>query len=89
LASTRVVTHSGTASPTVDDASRHIAARYELDFASLWWLVEPREGAATLSRIDCRAWDRSLGADVAVVASALLACLRERVAAMGERVAAP
>jgi hypothetical protein len=50
------------AAPAILAASRRIAAWYQLDLATLWWLAGPDGDARTLSRIDCWLWDADAGA---------------------------
>ena len=58
----RTITATDTAPATLD-ASRQVAALYQLDLATVWWLIAVADGTRTLSRVDCWEWDA--GADAA------------------------
>jgi hypothetical protein len=59
------------------DASRRVAARYQLDLATVWWLIGTDDGSRTLARVDCWEWDA--GGDVTDVADAIAAWMAERL----------
>ena len=54
--------------PATLDASRRVAARYQLDLATVWWLIGTDDGSRTLARVDGWEWDA--GGDVTDVAGA-------------------
>ena len=64
------------------DASRRVAARYQLDLATVWWLIGTDDGRRTLARVDCWAWDA--GGDVTDVAEAIAAWMAERLGGPAE-----
>jgi hypothetical protein len=64
------------------DASRRVAARYQLDLATVWWLIGTGDGSRTLARVDC--WERDAGGDVTDVAEAIAAWLAERLGGPAE-----
>lgn len=80
----RTVARTGVA-PAVLAASRRIASGFQLDMATVWWLVSGDDGARTPARIDCWTWDAGLGADSGEVCEAVAAWMSERV----ERVERP
>lgn len=62
----------------VVDASFRIAAWYQLDMATLWWLISHENEEAIVARVDCSTWDRSLFGQIDEVADALLTWVWER-----------
>jgi hypothetical protein len=60
------------------DASRCVAVWYQLDLATVWWLIGPHDGARTLSRID--GWEWGSGDDGTDVAAAIAAWMTKRLA---------
>jgi len=67
------------AAPATLAASRRIASGYQLDMATLWWLIGLDDGARTLARIDCWAWDAGFGADIDEAAEAVAAWMTARL----------
>lgn len=65
--------------PATLAASCAIASRYQLDMATLWWLIGKDDGARTLARIDCWAFDAELAADVHELAEAVVDWMRKRL----------
>jgi hypothetical protein len=68
--------------PATLDASRRVAAWYELDLATVWWLISPDDGPRTLSRID--GWEWGSDDDGTAVAAAIAAWMAERLARPAE-----
>lgn len=60
-------------------ASRRVAAAYQLDLATVSWLVGSRE--TLLAKVDGSSWDGGLGAIADEVAAALVGWLSDRTAA--------
>jgi hypothetical protein len=65
------------ADPALLDASRRVAAWYQLDLATVWWLTGPHDGTRTLSRVD--GWEWGTGDDAADVAGAVAAWMAGRL----------
>jgi hypothetical protein len=65
------------ADPALLDASRRVAAWYQLDLATVWWLTGPHDGARTLARVDGLEW--GAGDDVTDVAAAAAAWMAGRL----------
>ena len=65
--------------PATLAASCGIASWYQLDMATLWWLISKDDGARTLARIDCWAFDAGLDADVPEVAEAVVDWMTQRL----------
>jgi hypothetical protein len=71
--------------PAILDASRRVAAWYQLDLATVWWLAGPHDGAhdgpldgaRTLARVD--GWEWGAGEDAAAVAAAAAAWMAGRL----------
>ena len=79
--------------PALLDASRRVAAWYQLDLATVWWLTDPpdgpldgahegvpdgpHDGPRTLARVD--GWEWGAGEDAAAVAAAAAAWMAERL----------
>jgi hypothetical protein len=75
--------------PGILDASRRVAAWYQLDLATVWWLAGPHDGAhdgpadgphggsRTLARVD--GWEWGAGEDAAAVAAAVAAWMAGRL----------
>jgi len=63
--------------PAILDASRRVAAWYQLDLATVWWLAGPHHGARALSRVDGWAW--GAGDDATDVAGELAAWMAGRL----------
>lgn len=67
--------------PATLDASVRIAAFFELDLATVWWLIEDTTAVATLARIDCWISDFNCGGGVDEVAVAVAEWLAARLSA--------
>jgi hypothetical protein len=66
--------------PATVEVSRRIASWYQLDMATLWWLIgEDDAGARTLARIECWAWDSGFDTDLDEAAEAAAAWMSDRV----------
>jgi hypothetical protein len=65
--------------PATLAASLRIAFWYQLDLATLWWLIGKDDGASTLARVDCWAWDAGFDANFDEVAEAVMAWMSDRV----------
>ena len=74
----RTITSTEVAPATLE-ASRRIASSYQLEMATLWWLIGKDDGARTLARIDCWAWDAGFSADFDEVAEAVVAWMGDRL----------
>jgi hypothetical protein len=74
----RAITTTDVAPATLA-ASRRIASWYQLDMATLWWLIGNDDRARTLARIDCWAWDAGFGADIDEAAEAVAAWMGGRL----------
>ena len=74
----RTITTTDVAPATLE-ASRRIASSYQLEMATLWWLIGKDDGARTLARIDCWAWDAGFSADFDEVAEAVVAWMGDRL----------
>lgn len=66
--------------PAVRTASCRIASGYQLDMATLWWLVGPGEQERTLARVDCWSWDTEADRGSDAVVAAVAAWMRNRLA---------
>lgn len=63
-----------------ETASLDVARSYELQLATVWWLVD-EAGRGTLARVDCWTWDRSLDGDAHLIADALAVWLLDEARA--------
>ncbi|SRR6266508_4009783 len=79
----RAIIRSGVAPATLA-ASRRIASWYQLDMATIWWLIGRDGGARTLARIDCWAWDGGFDANFDEVAEAVAAWMGDRLGRAAE-----
>jgi hypothetical protein len=82
----QTITTADTA-PAILAASRRIAAWYQLDLATVWWLAGPDDGARTLARVDCWLWDADIAAAGEVtddVTGAVAAWMTERLGRAAE-----
>lgn len=70
-----------TSPPATIDASVRIASLFELDLATVWWLIDDTEAAATLARIDCWISDFNCGGGVGEVAAAIAAWVSAQMSA--------
>jgi|SRR5215472_11255222 len=71
---------SAEVAPATLAASLRLASGFQLDMAAVWWLVGRADGARTLARIDCWAWDAGFDAGLDEVAGAVAAWMGHRVA---------
>jgi hypothetical protein len=66
--------------PAVRTASCRIASGYQLDMATLWWLIGPGKEERTLARVDCWPWDVEADLGFDAVVDAVAAWMNNRLA---------
>jgi hypothetical protein len=67
--------------PVVVEASLRVTAWYQLDLATVWWLVH-QDDTATLARVDCWTWDRTSDRDLHDTAEATAAWISDRLSGL-------